>query len=352
MGLKNKTFAEYKVNDYFACCFQQKEGNFTMQKKLSIHLLILIFLAFFAPMLFTVPRRPPATQIPAAPYLVILGVAQDGGLPHAGCQKSCCKDAWDNPSLQRHVSCIAIVDPESGERWMIDATPDFKHQLWALDQVAPVSASPGLTGILLTHGHVGHYAGLMHLGREVIGAREVPVYVMPRMHEFISRNGPWDLLLSLKNIVLQPMHDGTPVKLNNRITVVPFLVPHRDEYTETVGIRITGPERSVIFIPDIDKWEKWDKRIEEFITGVNVAYLDGTFYADGEVPGRNMAEIPHPFILETMQRLASLPVAEKNKVRFIHLNHTNPALRSGSPAVQIIEKAGFHLAQEGERFGL
>jgi pyrroloquinoline quinone biosynthesis protein B len=83
-----------------------------------------------------------------------------------------------------------------------------------------------------------------------------------------------------------------------------------------------------------------------------VAYVDGTFYAEGEIPGRNMAEIPHPFIVETMQHLATLPLVEKNKVRFIHLNHTNPALQSNSAAVKAIEKAGFKLAQEGERLDL
>jgi pyrroloquinoline quinone biosynthesis protein B len=286
------------------------------------------------------------------PYLIVLGVAQDGGLPHAGCHKTCCQQAWSDPTLQRRVSCIAIVDPESSERWIIDATPDFKHQLRTLDEFAPVPVSPGLTGILLTHGHIGHYTGLMHLGREVMGAWEVPVYVMPRMREFLSGSGPWDQLLRLKNIVLHPLRDGVPVALNKRIAVTPFLVPHRDEYTETAGFRITGPQRSAVFIPDIDKWEKWDKRIEEVIASVEVAYLDGTFYADGEVPGRNMAEIPHPFIVETMARLASLPASEKNKVRFIHLNHTNPALRSKSPAAQAIARAGFRIAVEGERIGL
>ncbi|MGH7450420.1 MAG: MBL fold metallo-hydrolase [bacterium] len=323
-----------------------------MEKKLlsvGVGLLALpIFVSFHA-------FRNSLSQAPlkdAAPYLVVLGVAQDGGLPHAGCQKACCREAWNDSKLQRHVSCLAIVDPSSSERWMLDATPDFKHQLRALDEIAPVPASPGLAGILLTHGHLGHYSGLMHLGREVIGAREVPVYVMPRMQDFLSRNGPWDQLVRLKNIELRPMQNEVSFELNQRIRVTPFPVPHRDEYTETVGFRIKGSQRSVVFIPDIDKWEKWHRHIEEVIAGVDVAYVDGTFYADGEIPGRNMVEIPHPFIVETMKRLASLPSSEKSKVRFIHLNHTNPALRASSPAAQEIQQAGFRLAMEGERIGL
>jgi len=292
-----------------------------------------------------------ALEAPAetAPYLVILGVAQDGGLPHAGCQKNCCREAWKNPKLHRRVSCLALVDPVSSERWMIDATPDFKSQLRALEKITPPS---GLSGIILTHGHIGHYTGLMQLGREVIGATDVPVYAMPRMMDFLSRNGPWDQLVRLKNIALRPMQNDVLIILNSRLQITPFLVPHRDEYTETVGFRISGPRKSAVFIPDIDKWEKWDRRIEEVIAGVEVAYVDGTFYADGEISGRNMAEIPHPFIVETMARFASLPMTEKSKVRFIHLNHTNPALRAGSPAARAIEQSGFRIAVEGERVGL
>jgi len=297
-------------------------------------------------------RLSAGTPIETAPYLIVLGVAQDGGLPQAGCQKNCCREAWKNSKLRRCVSCLAIVDPATSERWIIDATPDFKTQLRTLDEIAPISSSSGLAGILLTHGHIGHYTGLMHFGREAIGAREVPVYVMPRMKDFLNRNGPWDQLARLKNIVLVPMQKDTAIALNHRIQVTPFLVPHRDEYTETIGYRIAGPRQSVVFIPDIDKWEKWERRIEEVVASADVAYIDGTFYADGEIPGRNMAEIPHPFIVETMQRLASLSLAEKNKVRFIHLNHTNPAWRRDSEAARAIKKAGFRLAQEGEKIEL
>lgn len=287
-----------------------------------------------------------------APFVVVLGVAQDGGVPHAGCEKACCREAWADANLRRRVSCLAIVDPSSGERWMIEATPDFAAQLHLLDQITADSTREALQGILLTHGHIGHYSGLMQLGREVMGTRQVPVYAMPRMFDFLSRNGPWEQLVRLQNVTLQAMSDGIPMALNQRITVIPFLVPHRDEYTETAGFRIVGPQRSALFIPDIDKWEKWDKRIEDLIASADVAFLDGTFYAEGEIPGRDMSEIPHPFIVESIRRFSALPAAERAKVRFIHLNHTNPALRAKSAAVQEIIKSGFHVAQEGERFEL
>ncbi|MGH9456447.1 MAG: MBL fold metallo-hydrolase [Thermoanaerobaculia bacterium] len=281
----------------------------------------------------------------AAPYVVVLGIVQDGGLPHAGCEREHCERARRDPGHRRLVSSLAIVDPATGERWIVDATPDFPLQLAAVGSDPPA-------GILLTHAHIGHYTGLMYLGREVMGARGVSVYAMPRMAAFLRENGPWSQLVELGNIELRPLEDGVAVELNERISVVPFRVPHRDEFSETVGFLIRGPDVSVVFIPDIDKWERWDRRIEDVIASADVAYLDGTFFADGEVPGRAMAEIPHPFIAESLARFASLPPEERAKIRFIHLNHTNPALDPESEARRAVERAGMRVAEEGERIPL
>lgn len=287
------------------------------------------------------------------PFIYILGIAQDAGYPQAACRRACCLAAHQDETLRRHVACLAIVDPESNQRWIIDATPDFREQLHMLDEVAPPEksniAQPGLDGILLTHAHMGHYTGLLQLGREVIGSKLTPVYVMPRMREFLQTNGPWDQLVELKNIELRDLQAGEPTHLNERITITPLLVPHRDEYSETVGYRIEGPNRAILYIPDIDKWNRWERSIEEEIARVDIAYLDGTFYRNGEIVGRDMAQIPHPFIEESMTRFESLPESERAKIRFIHLNHTNPALLEGSDAHTEIEHAGFGVAAEGDR---
>jgi pyrroloquinoline quinone biosynthesis protein B len=281
---------------------------------------------------------------PSGPYLVVLGTAQDGGYPQAGTPPG---PAWD-PARRRYATSLGLVDPATGERWLFEATPDFREQLHEFDRVAPsAAAAPGLAGILLTHAHVGHYVGLIHIGHEIIGARGVPVFAMPRMREFLARNGPWDQLERFGNIEVRALDDGVTVRLNDRLAVTPFLVPHRDEYSETVGYRISGPSRTVIFLPDIDKWERWDEqgtRIEDVVAAADVAYLDATFYRDGEVPGRAMSEIAHPFIEETMRRFANAPAAERAKIRFIHLNRTNPAAFDG-PERRAIESAGFRIAR-------
>ena len=288
----------------------------------------------------------------STPFIAVLGVAQDGGFPQAGCRKPCCEGIWSRPGKHRAVACLAIVDPAQNQRWVIDATPDFPRQLRDLDQIHPTEASPGLDGILLTHAHVGHYSGLIHLGREVLGAREVSVFAMPRMKHFLETNGPWSQLVGLNQIRLRRMAAGQNVRLNDRIHVVPFLVPHRDEFSETVGYRIRGPQRSAIFLPDIDKWERWDVAIEELLRDVDVAFLDGTFFDAAELPGRDMSEIPHPFVVESIERFKDLPRSERRKVRFIHMNHTNPILNPDSSATARVQTAGHRVAEQGERFDL
>ena len=284
------------------------------------------------------------------PFVAVLGVAQDAGFPQAGCRKKCCQAAWNDKTLRRNIACLAIVDPQHGQRWLIDCTPDFREQLHALDQLSPTRRTPGLDGILLTHAHIGHYTGLIHLGREAIGANRAAVYAMPRMRRFLESNGPWEQLIQLRQIAIHRLAAGHQLKLNNRIDITPFLVPHRDEYSETVGYRIQGPSRTVIYLPDIDKWERWKIKIEDILADVDIAYLDGTFFANGELPGRDMSEIPHPFVMESIERFKSLPAKDRDKVRFIHFNHTNPILDASSPATAAVKAAGHHVAEQGERF--
>ena len=286
------------------------------------------------------------------PFVIVLGTAQDGGYPQAGCNRPHCEDGWLDYERRRFATSLALVDPVSGERWLFEATPDFRDQLRMLDKTAPADRSPGLSGIFLTHAHIGHYSGLVHLGREVLGARDVPVFAMARMEEFLKKNGPWNQLVTLGNISIVPINDGREITLNDRLSVTPFLVPHRDEYSETVGFRIDGPSRSAIFIPDIDKWERWDVPVETLIRDVDLAWLDGTFLSEGELPGRSMAEVPHPFIVESMERFISLTKNEKKRIRFIHLNHTNPALQRGSASWRTVNERGFAIAEQGERFEL
>jgi pyrroloquinoline quinone biosynthesis protein B len=300
----------------------------------------LVSLLFFSIFLFSFKDKD------NSPYVVVLGVAQDGGAPHASCEKTCCINKWNNPNLHNKVSSIGIVDPVSNEVWMIDATPDFAEQLHFLTS----NNIRELKGIFLTHAHIGHYTGLMHLGREVMGAKSTVVNVMPKMESFLRNNGPWSQLVDLKNISLSRLIDSKKVYLNTRLSITPFKVPHRDEFSETVGYRIEGPSKSLVFIPDIDKWNKWQTDIIDIVENSDYSLLDGTFYDINELPGRDMSQIPHPFIVETMKIFKNSD--KKDSIFFIHLNHTNPALDNSSNEFQNIIDSGFNITQRGNKLNL
>lgn len=280
------------------------------------------------------------------PFVLVLGIAQDGGYPQAGCKKECCQKVYGNKTKTQSVSSIALIDPISHEKWIFDATPNFPNQLRFLEE----KTSPNqISGIFLTHAHIGHYTGLIHLGREVIGANKIKVYAMPKMKDFLEKNGPWNQLVLLKNIDIQPLIADSIINLNERIKIQPIQVPHRDEFSETVGYKIIVGQTSLLFIPDIDKWQKWNKNITGIIKNNDYALLDGTFYQDGEI-NRPMSEVPHPFVMETMDLLKNESKSVKTKVHFIHLNHTNPILQPKSFERNQVLKSGFNIAFEGQIF--
>jgi len=282
------------------------------------------------------------------PFIVVLGVTQDAGYPQIGCDKQCCKKYWNKKIAKQKVSCLALFDPSTNQRWIFDATPDLTEQLHDADVVQ----KGNLSGIFLTHAHIGHYTGLMYLGREAMNAKEVPIYAMPRMYDYLKSNGPWSQLLSLNNIELQKLKADSSIKLTDKISVTPILVPHRDEFSETVGYSIRAENKTVLFIPDIDKWQKWDRDIKQMIKQHDYLFIDGTFYKDGELPGRNMGEVPHPFVQESMEYFKDLISAEKQKIWFIHFNHTNPLINKSSNEYKEVKSKGFNVAVEGSRITL
>jgi pyrroloquinoline quinone biosynthesis protein B len=283
-----------------------------------------------------------------APHLYILGIAQDGGYPHAGCEKKCCQPAWKDATKQRYVVSFALVSPAEKKWWLFEATPDIKEQLQLFRQLTNNYYSILPDGIFITHAHIGHYAGLMQLGREVMGAKNVKVYVLPKMRRYLETNGPWSQLVSLSNITLQSVYADSFVWLTNQIEVVPFLVPHRDEYSETAGFRINTGSKKYLFIPDIDKWEKWKNNIINEVTTADVAMLDATFSDAAELPNRNIKEVPHPLVTETIQLFKDQPAPVKNKIYFIHFNHTNPLLWNDTLARQV-NNAGYHITIQGQK---
>ena len=276
-----------------------------------------------------------------AQTLVVLGTLQDGGSPHMGCMKSCCASEKPND----YVVSLGVID--ESKHLIFDASPDIVSQTNYLQLISPAKELE----IFLTHAHMGHYVGLIHLGRESANTKNIPVYAMPRMAQFLQNNGPWSQLIDLENISIKPLQNKTPVSVSPRLSITPLIVPHRDEFSETVGYLIAGQSKRALYIPDIDKWDLWETDINTLLTQVDYAFLDATFFEDGEI-SRPMSDVPHPFVEESIMRFKSLAFEEKSKIFFIHLNHTNPARDANFDDRRAIEEKGYHFATFGMRFSL
>ena len=298
------------------------------------------------------PITQPAYTSKNGVSILILGTVQDAGSPHIACEKACCAVLFKNQDTSRKVVSLGVIDSKAQKSYLFEATPDVAVQLRDLRNHSTFKTTDIPSGIFLTHAHIGHYTGLMYLGKEATNANEVPVYAMPKMKHFLGNNGPWSQLVSNQNIILNSLQNRQETQLTPNLKVVPFTVPHRDEYSETVGYRIIGPNKSALFIPDIDKWEKWDMEIVSEIKNVDYVFLDATFYDGAEINTRDISEIPHPFVIESMALFENLLSTEKKKIHFIHFNHTNPLLYKESVQSATVLKKGFRIAYQGQSFQL
>ena len=286
---------------------------------------------------------PPGPAPAAGPEAVVLGVAQDGGVPHLGCRQALCVAARRDPSKRRLVASLGLVDAAAGRRFLVDATPDLPAQVEMLGGMPEA--------ILLTHAHIGHYLGLAQLGREVLNTKDLPVYCTASMARFLRENKPWSRLVERGNVALREIEVGKEFPLTASLRVMAIRVPHRDEDSDTVAYLVRGPKRRVLWLPDIDRWEKWDQNPADFAGDAGLTmFLDGTFFSADEIPGRPIADIPHPLVPDTMDLLAR-GGPPKAAVRFVHLNHTN-RLYWDADAVKRLEERGFAVAREGDRLPL
>jgi pyrroloquinoline quinone biosynthesis protein B len=284
--------------------------------------------------------------------LVVLGTLQDGGMPHIGCEAKACRELIQHPDPTKKVVSLGLIDHDDQKNYLFEATPDISSQMSLLKELSSFQKDKIPSGIFLTHAHMGHYTGLLQLGKEALGAKSATVFAMPKMKSFLKSHQPWSMLIDQKNIQVESLENETPKQLTTNINIIPVLVPHRDELSETVGYKIVGPNKTVLFIPDINKWSLWDKDILTQIKAVDYAFIDATFFDNSEVGYRDLSEIPHPFVIESMSLLEDLSKTDKEKVYFIHFNHTNPLVDTKSSASIQVISAGFQIASMGMQLEL
>jgi pyrroloquinoline quinone biosynthesis protein B len=237
------------------------------------------------------------------------------------------------------VASIALVG-ESGRALLVDATPDLPAQLAAL--AAVLGRPRPVERLLLTHAHAGHYLGLAWLGREAMDVKGLPVSGTERMGAFLAANRPWSHLLDRGQVAFEALRPPRPLDFDG-LAVTPFLVPHRAEDTDTVGLEVRGPRSRVVYVPDADRFPD---DLAARVRGADVALVDGTFFHAEELP-RAATEVPHPFVKESVARLAGA----KGPVWFTHLNHTNPLVHP-DPVRRPALPEGFAVLSEGATFSL
>ena len=309
------------------------------------------------------PGGPQSTaQRDGFPYAIVLGTSQDAGVPQVNCFSTNCEAVRRGDRPPPRVACLGIVDPAAGRRFIIDATPDFVAQVGDLLAQPPGAAAPEgmvrleeqLHGVFLTHGHMGHYTGLIHVGREGAATRELPLYVSQRMAAYLGANEPWAFLLRNGHVRVGELMPGEPVVLTASLSITPIDVLHRQELTDTLGYLVVGPRRSLLYVPDADRWEGWTTPFERWIDAADIALLDGSFWSHDELGHRPQGEVPHPPVSTTVELLraradAGIPNPE---TWFIHLNHTNPLWDPVSPERSELRIAGHGVATTGQMLAL
>ncbi len=254
----------------------------------------------------------------------MLGTAQDGGCPHAGCYCDNCLAVYEGKESEKYPVSLGITS--NGFRLLVEATPKMDIQLYNWKMLSKSeSYLPDAT--IITHAHIGHYTGLMYLGKEVLNTKGHKVYVSVKIAKFLKSNSPWSDLVEGGNIELIILPIGEKVVINDDLKVEAIKVPHRNEHADTVGLIISDEEKAIFFLPDIDSWDGFIDELNSILARVDIAYLDATFYSHeelGDIRGRDLKKVPHPTVLET-ERLIEEGVIKVGDCEIIltHFNHTN-----------------------------
>ena len=275
-----------------------------------------------------------------------MGTGQDAGIPQMGCScKNCEAARWD-PSRRRAGASLALVDTAGEKFYLVDASLHMSGQVDRLLHTHVIAGLGALQGIFITHAHMGHIIGLSLLGKEAADVKRVTVFAALEVCEFLGFNPIFRRMVQRGNLRLGEILEGEALELFEGATITPFVVPHRKDAILTYGYLITekgegdGKGRTIIYIPDMDLITK---EIKALVKDSDIALLDGTFFDMNELPGRDMSEISHPLIEETIRTLGEMDT----RIIFTHINHSNPVSDPSSKEYEHVTEAGHEIASEG-----
>jgi pyrroloquinoline quinone biosynthesis protein B len=269
--------------------------------------------------------------------ILVLGSGQDGGSPQLG--------HTSGVGPNRTASSVAVISPD-GAIVLLDASPDIRQQTISLmtSEVFPTDRSTPFDAVALTHAHMGHYAGLVHLGNESGDAKGVSLLATGKMHTFLRSNQPWRMLYQRGNVVPDTFGLGA-IRIDERMTIDALAVPHRAEFTDTVAISVRIDDAPwFMYLPDIDAWADWPGA-EAAISEHALCLLDATFSDPDELPGRSIADIKHPLVTDTVERFSHL--TGSTQIVLGHINHSNSLADIESEIAVRTRAAGFAVAHDG-----
>ncbi len=279
--------------------------------------------------------------------VTLLGIAQDGGRPQPLCQKPCCA----NVGLDERAFPTSIgVKLGDMSTHLFDATRNLGDQLNIWQENLPAH-------VWLTHAHFGHVDGLGLFGRETIGAKGIMLHVSQKMKQLIQTTPQWALMLEQGVFSLEVFTTGEEIFFDSE-SIIPLLVPHRDELSDMHAFIIRGKEKSLLYLPDHDTWEETlslyhCKLIREWLEkfDIDTAFIDGTFWSHHELSERPQEDVPHPPVSQTIAHLGTRLPGDPD-LYFIHLNHTNPLYDGSSSAYKTVKAMGWKIGIQGMKISL
>ena len=276
--------------------------------------------------------------------LVLLGIAQDGGRPQAGCSKSCCIGL--GPNEHSFPTSLGIIGQD--KLHIIDVTRSLGNQLQYLDNRVPDE-------VWLTHAHIGHIDGLGLFGRETMNVKGAKLHVSKLMLELINQTPHWQIMIQQGVFSIDVINNGES-RQSTGFSITPILVPHRGELSDTHAFIIRGDNKSLLYLPDHDSWDETlslygMNTIREWLASLqaDIALIDGTFWSYNELSERSQQVYSHPPIKQTIGMLGYKQQGDPDII-FFHLNHTNPVYDEWSEEHTKVVEMGWSIAKQGMRF--
>ena len=276
----------------------------------------------------------------------MLGIAQDGGHPQPGCLRPCCANL-----TEQHYPVSLGIRSDEGTNILIEATRHLGDQftLWGQTNV---------DHLLLTHAHFGHVDGLGLFGRETLSAQGINLHVSEEMYHLVDQTPQWNLMVQQGVFEIQTFAVGTSLYNKDEVIIEPVRIPHRDELSDMHAFIIRGPNKSLLFLPDHDSWDETlavhnCSTLRQWLSAmrIDVALIDGTFWSEDELGGRDQSKVPHPPVVQTLKMLGQKQQGDP-EIFFTHLNHTNPLYDQESEQMKQVTQLGWGVVHQGQHFTL